>query len=178
VAAASVGSILAIGVAASLLRTRVAFPAARLVFASFGCAAFVALAANAVSQAGIGTRNVPHARGLGVPLRPGELEAMAKVRDATGGTVFVYSPDASHVYLYGDIRNPTLYDFPIRTALSVHGEADLASAVRAGKLPVCLGFSYGPPLAPVELDNAVSESLKPVLDAQPVCVLEVPISGQ
>jgi len=178
VVAASVGSMLAIGVAASLLRTRVAFPPVRLMFASLGGVAFVVLAAGAMSQVYVGNRNLPHARGLGVPLRPGELDAIAKVRDATGGTVFVYSPDASHIYLYGGLRNPTPYDFPIRTALGRSGEADLAAAVRAGRLPLCLGFSYGPPMAPVELDDAVRESLTPVLDAQPVCVLEVPISGQ
>jgi hypothetical protein len=177
VVAGSVGSIFAIGIAAGLLRQRVTARSVRLAIASVGGIAFVVLAAGAVSQLRLGDRGVAHAKGIGVPLGPGELDALARLRDATNGTVFVFSPDAAHVYLYGGLQNPTPYDFPIRTAFGGQGERDVAEAVRAGHLSVCVGFSYGPPLAPTEIDAAIAETRVPIGDYRPVCILQAPVAS-
>ncbi|MEY2448726.1 MAG: hypothetical protein QOH79_2202 [Acidimicrobiaceae bacterium] len=171
VIAGSVGSILAIGACAAGLRPRVPWSAVRYAVATLGLVVLPVLAVNAGSQAGIGERGLPHARGVGVPLRAGERDAMSTLRGVTNGEVFVLSPDASRIYLFGGIRNPTRYDFPLRGAFGVDGERDLIAAVRAGSLPVCVGFSYGPPLAPADLDAAVASSLVPRRDVEPVCVL-------
>lgn len=115
----------------------------------------------------------PHLQGLVlIPTYEDELVAQAReIRSAIGGdTAFLLFPEAGLYYLLGEMRNPTPYDFPLRTAFGTEGQRLVVEQMTRGEIRyVCLRRNWGfaseplpgpfPALQPLELTVRVREAL-------------------
>ena len=80
---------------------------------------------------------LPHLSGVLLPkAREAELAADADaLRGAAAGEpLFLLMPDAGLYYLVSGLTNPTPFDYPLATAFGRTGEADLATAIEAGRV--------------------------------------------
>jgi len=104
----------------------------------------VALVARAVLPAqGLGFGNSILAHFEDTPRAPTDVrlrDSLARLHRLTGGDVFIVRSDASYLYLGGGLRNPTRYDFPVRSDLGSSGQAGVVRDITRGSLRwVCLG---------------------------------------
>lgn len=98
----------------------------------------------------------PHFRGALLPARweqRVQLQAPRLQALAAQAPGFLVSPFAGFWYLVAGIKNPTPFDYPMRTAFGLHGEEQVIRALEAGGVPwVC--WERGTwPLRPQRLEN-------------------------
>ena len=138
-----------------------------LILASWLVVGGIAVVARAVSPPdglGFATSAVPHFEGT--PGAPSDAQLkvnLARLHTLTRGEVFIVRSDASFLYLAGGLRNPTRFDFPVRSDLGASGEAGVVRAIARGSLRwVCLGHhvrhNYDS-LRPREIERAVQSRL-------------------
>jgi hypothetical protein len=95
---------------------------------------------------------IPHFRGI--LLRRDEHSAMQSMmqvfvenEDARDGKLFILSPRAGFYYLASGLRNPTPFDYPLRTAFGRGGEREVIERISRGEIQsVCTDLDLDPAL--------------------------------
>lgn len=125
------GALLAAVYATRTLRTRI--PAAALAAVAILACAYGYL------PTGLEAVNLPHYRNL---LAAGLTPIRARVQSLATWSgpepLFLQTPDASLLYLATGRRNPTPFDYPLRTAFGRTGEANMIDSLQSGRIPCIL----------------------------------------
>ncbi len=87
-------------------------------------------------------------------------EATTLVALTAGEPLFILKPNAARYYLLTGLRNPTPFDYPLRTTFGSDGEQRLIQRIGAHRLSrVCLGNEVPARLLPAALITAVRERM-------------------
>jgi hypothetical protein len=94
--------------------------------------------------------------------------------------VLILDPQAATLYLASGLENPTLYDYPLRSAFGPKGQQEVIDQIRSGLIPaVCLsdssweGSAVWRPFPPEELIAFVHSRMTPAEDAG-ICRIYLP----
>jgi hypothetical protein len=77
-----------------------------------------------------------------------------------GESLFILSPDASLYYLISGRKNPTPFDFPLKSAFGTSGVKEVMMALEQRRIRAVCMQKIAWPLAPVELESYVESTLR------------------
>lgn len=119
--------------------------------------------ARGVAGKGETLSSLPHLRGVWLTAADHQKLSTGNARlahAARSGPTLVIASDAGSRYLLSGVPDVTPFDFPLASALGLHGQEQVAAAVRAGRFAVaCLSTKVPPGLRAREIERAITETL-------------------